>query len=123
MHNNLFKTDTALDLELFILLEIPFIITHNELDIITLCALRQRINIAYGRLKKVHLPEPQYRIEGYPERRHHAGCVHADEMESLAVSRCKDLFKAAYANVQPHSGTGITVPQYVVLETKGISPN
>ncbi len=42
--------------------------------------------------------------EGYPGRRYYGGCEHVDEVERLAISRVKDLFGAAYANVQPHSG-------------------
>jgi len=44
-------------------------------------------------------------IEGYPGKRYHGGCVHADDMERLAVSRAKAVFGADHANVQPHSGT------------------
>ena len=33
-------------------------------------------------------------IEGYPGRRYHAGCVHVDEVERLAISRCQSLFGA-----------------------------
>ena len=43
--------------------------------------------------------------EGYPGARFHAGCVHIDEIERLAVSRAKAAFRAQYANVQPHSGS------------------
>ncbi|HKQ74116.1 MAG TPA: serine hydroxymethyltransferase [Blastocatellia bacterium] len=43
--------------------------------------------------------------EGYPGARFHAGCVHADEIEQLAVDRAKRVFQARYVNVQPHSGT------------------
>jgi len=42
--------------------------------------------------------------EGYPGRRYYAGCEPVDEAENLARDRVKDLFGAAYANVQPHSG-------------------
>lgn len=51
-------------------------------------------------------------IEGYPGKRFHAGCVHADEVEALAVSRAKELFGAEYANVQPHSGTSANLAVY-----------
>lgn len=43
--------------------------------------------------------------EGYPGSRFHTGCLIADEIERLAISRAKQAFGAAYANVQPHSGT------------------
>ena len=42
--------------------------------------------------------------EGYPGRRYYGGCEVVDEVERLAISRLKELFGAAYANVQPHSG-------------------
>ena len=42
--------------------------------------------------------------EGYPGRRYYGGCEFVDIAESLAIARAKDLFGAAYANVQPHSG-------------------
>lgn len=43
--------------------------------------------------------------EGYPGKRFHAGCEFVDQMEQLAIDRAKSVFKAQYANVQPHSGT------------------
>jgi glycine hydroxymethyltransferase len=42
--------------------------------------------------------------EGYPGKRYYGGCEAVDVAESLAISRAKSLFGAAYANVQPHSG-------------------
>jgi glycine hydroxymethyltransferase len=42
--------------------------------------------------------------EGYPGRRYYGGCEHIDGIEQLAIDRVKQLFGAAYANVQPHSG-------------------
>src|SRR5881396_2505578 len=42
--------------------------------------------------------------EGYPGRRYYGGCEHVDVIEQLAIDRVKELFGAAYANVQPHSG-------------------
>ncbi len=42
--------------------------------------------------------------EGYPGRRYYGGCEFVDESEQLAIDRLKQLFGAAYANVQPHSG-------------------
>ncbi|MBT1001603.1 serine hydroxymethyltransferase [Paenarthrobacter sp. DKR-5] len=42
--------------------------------------------------------------EGYPGRRYYGGCEHVDVIEQLAIDRAKELFGAAYANVQPHSG-------------------
>lgn len=51
-------------------------------------------------------------IEGYPGKRFHAGCVNADEVENLAISRAKELFGAEYANVQPHSGSSANLAVY-----------
>ncbi|CAL1521660.1 serine hydroxymethyltransferase [Chitinophaga sp. MM2321] len=42
--------------------------------------------------------------EGYPGRRYYAGCEIVDQSEQLAIDRAKQIFGAAYANVQPHSG-------------------
>jgi len=50
--------------------------------------------------------------EGFPGRRFHAGCRHADELEQLAISRAKDLFGAGHANVQPHSGVAANLAVY-----------
>ena len=44
-------------------------------------------------------------LEGYPGNRFHGGGEHVDIVERLAIERAKELFGAAYANVQPHSGT------------------
>jgi glycine hydroxymethyltransferase len=51
-------------------------------------------------------------IEGYPGRRFHAGCIHADAVEHLAVQRALTLFGTEYANVQPHSGTSANLAVY-----------
>ena len=50
--------------------------------------------------------------EGYPGRRFHAGCVHVDELESLAISRAERLFDADHANLQPHSGVSANLAIY-----------
>ena len=42
--------------------------------------------------------------EGLPGKRYYGGCEHIDAVESLAIGRAKRLFKAEWANVQPHSG-------------------
>lgn len=43
--------------------------------------------------------------EGYPGKRYYGGCEVVDEVEQIAIDRAKELFGAAYANVQPHSGS------------------
>ena len=42
--------------------------------------------------------------EGYPGRRYYGGCAEVDKAEQIAIERCKALFEADHANVQPHSG-------------------
>ena len=53
--------------------------------------------------------------EGFPGNRFHAGCRHADELESLAVSRAKFLFGADHASVQPHSGVSANLAVYFAV--------
>ncbi len=50
--------------------------------------------------------------EGYPNRRYYGGCDYADEVESLARDRAKEIFNAEYANVQPHSGSQANMAVY-----------
>ncbi|MHB8069954.1 MAG: serine hydroxymethyltransferase [Desulfobaccales bacterium] len=50
--------------------------------------------------------------EGYPGRRFYGGCEYVDTAENLALSRVKELFRAGYANVQPHSGTQANMAIY-----------
>ena len=50
--------------------------------------------------------------EGYPGRRFYGGCEYVDTAENLALSRVKELFGAAYANVQPHSGSQANMAVY-----------
>jgi glycine hydroxymethyltransferase len=50
--------------------------------------------------------------EGYPGRRFHAGCMFADELESLAIKRARQLFGADHANLQPHSGVSANLAVY-----------
>jgi glycine hydroxymethyltransferase len=57
--------------------------------------------------------------EGYPGKRYYGGCQHADEVEELARSRARDLFKAEHANVQPHSGAEANMAAYFALMKVG----
>ena len=55
--------------------------------------------------------------EGYPGRRYYGGCGEVNEIEQLAIERAEQLFKAEYANVQPHSGAQANLATYFsVLE-------
>ena len=57
--------------------------------------------------------------EGYPGKRYYGGCEFVDIAESLAIERAKRLFGAAYANVQPHSGSQANAAVYFALLNPG----
>lgn len=57
--------------------------------------------------------------EGYPGKRYYGGCEHVDVAENLAIERVKKLFGAAYANVQPHSGSQANAAVYMALMKPG----
>jgi glycine hydroxymethyltransferase len=57
--------------------------------------------------------------EGYPGRRYYGGCEHVDVVETLARDRAKELLKAPYANVQPHSGASANMAAYFAVADPG----
>ncbi len=57
--------------------------------------------------------------EGYPGKRYYGGCEYVDVAEKLAIDRAKELFNAAYANVQPHSGSQANMAVYFALLDMG----
>ncbi|MDR3039108.1 MAG: serine hydroxymethyltransferase, partial [Candidatus Adiutrix sp.] len=57
--------------------------------------------------------------EGYPEARYYGGCEFADQVESLAISRARKLFRAEHVNVQPHSGSSANLAAYLTLMKPG----
>ena len=57
--------------------------------------------------------------EGYPGKRYYGGCEYVDVAERLAIERVKQLFGAAYANVQPHSGSQANAAVYMALLSPG----
>ena len=57
--------------------------------------------------------------EGYPGKRWYGGCETVDKVETLAIERAKELFGAAWANVQPHSGSSANLAVYHALLEKG----
>ena len=57
--------------------------------------------------------------EGYPGKRYYGGCEFVDVAEQLAIERAKQLFGAAYANVQPHSGSQANAAVYMALLQPG----
>ena len=57
--------------------------------------------------------------EGYPSKRYYGGCEYVDVAENLAIERAKELFGAAYANVQPHAGSQANVAAYAAMINPG----
>jgi glycine hydroxymethyltransferase len=57
--------------------------------------------------------------EGYPGKRYYGGCEFVDVAEQLAIDRAKQLFGAAYANVQPHSGSQANGAVFLALLNPG----
>jgi glycine hydroxymethyltransferase len=57
--------------------------------------------------------------EGYPGKRYYGGCEVVDQVEQLAIDRAKELFGAAYANVQPHSGSQANAAVYMACLQPG----
>ena len=70
-------------------------------------------------LEAVGSPLTNKYAEGYPGRRYYGGCIHVDEAENLAIDRAKKLFKAEYANVQPHSGSSSNMGVYLAMLEPG----
>jgi glycine hydroxymethyltransferase len=57
--------------------------------------------------------------EGYPAKRCYEGCQKVDEIETVAITRAKELFGAEHANVQPHSGTSANLAVYLAAIKPG----
>jgi len=57
--------------------------------------------------------------EGYPGKRYYGGCEAVDKVENIAKDRCKQLFNAEYANVQPHSGSQANMAVYLTFLKPG----
>jgi len=57
--------------------------------------------------------------EGLPGKRYYGGCEYIDEVEQLAIDRAKELFGAAHANVQPHSGAQANFAVFLALLNPG----
>lgn len=57
--------------------------------------------------------------EGYPAKRYYGGCEFVDEIENLAIERCKKLFNCSFANVQPNSGSQANQGVYAALLNPG----
>jgi len=57
--------------------------------------------------------------EGLPGKRYYGGCEHVDAIESLAIERAREVFDAAWANVQPHSGAQANFAVFLALLKPG----
>src|SRR4051812_41130532 len=57
--------------------------------------------------------------EGYPGKRYYGGCEHVDVVEDIARDRAKEIFGAAYVNVQPHSGAQANMAVYHTILQPG----
>ncbi|HJE66812.1 MAG TPA: serine hydroxymethyltransferase [Campylobacter avium] len=57
--------------------------------------------------------------EGYPSKRYYGGCEFVDEIENIAINRCKQLFNCEFANVQPNSGSQANQGVYMALLNPG----
>ncbi|TWO24059.1 serine hydroxymethyltransferase [Campylobacter insulaenigrae] len=57
--------------------------------------------------------------EGYPGKRYYGGCEFVDQIESIAIERCKKLFNCNFANVQPNSGSQANQGVYMALLNPG----
>jgi glycine hydroxymethyltransferase len=70
-------------------------------------------------LEAVGSPLTNKYAEGYPGKRYYGGCEFVDVVEDLARDRAKQLFGAAYANVQPHSGSQANMAVYFTFVKPG----
>ena len=57
--------------------------------------------------------------EGYPGKRYYGGCHYVDQVEDLAIQRCKQIFGAEHVNVQPHSGSQANMAAYLSVLKPG----
>ena len=75
--------------------------------------------VSRATLEALGSPMVNKTVEGYPGGRYYGGAEHADRIESLAVERAMELFGAAYANVQPHSGSQANLAVFLAFVEPG----
>ena len=109
-----FPSDTNPDKEVFDLLEVERIRQTTGLQLI---ASENFTSPAVMRATGSILTNKY--SEGYPGKRYYGGNVNVDVIEALAISRVKELFGAAHANVQPHSGASANMAVYLGLLNPG----
>ena len=77
--------------------------------------------VSRATLDAIGSPMVNKTVEGYPGGRYYGGAEHADRVESLAIDRARSLFGAAYANVQPHSGSQANLAVFLAFLQPGDS--
>ena len=92
---------------------------HRQQDQIELIASENIVSRAV--LEAQGSPLTNKYAEGYPGKRYYGGCEHVDRAETLAIDRAKALFGAAYANVQPSSGSQANQGVFLALLKPGDS--
>jgi len=75
--------------------------------------------VSRATLDAIGSPMVNKTVEGYPGGRYYGGAEYADRIENLAIERAKELFGAAYANVQPHSGSQANLAVFLATVTPG----
>lgn len=86
---------------------------HRQNDKLEMIASENFVSLAV--LEAMGQPMNNKYAEGYPGKRYYGGCEYVDEVENLARERACQLFKAAHANVQPHSGSQANIAAYFSL--------
>jgi glycine hydroxymethyltransferase len=90
---------------------------HRQNTKLELIASENFVSLAV--LEAVGSPLTNKYAEGYPGKRYYGGCEYVDVVEDLARDRVKELFGAAYANVQPHSGSQANMAVYFTFVKPG----
>ena len=90
---------------------------HRQNTKLELIASENFVSLAV--LEAVGSPLTNKYAEGYPGKRYYGGCEYVDVAEDLARDRAKELFGAAYANVQPHSGSQANMAVYFTFVKPG----
>jgi len=91
--------------------------TVRQRDGVELIASENLVSLAT--LEAIGSPMVNKTVEGYPGGRYYGGADNADRIESLAIERAKQLFGAAYANVQPHSGSQANLAVFLAFLNPG----
>ena len=64
-------------------------------------------------------PATMFSMQPHPGKRYYGGCEYVDMAENIAIERAKQLFNAAYVNVQPHSGSQANAAAYAAMIEPG----